>query len=241
VVVIGPSDGPAASAHLEDVARGLGLSVEVRVVELDPSDLPVRDYLTKAAYYKLLAPLVCGHYARLICLDADMVALRDPSILAAVDLGDHCVAAVQDLCHPVLGASVVLPHVRLGRGQARAPYCNSGLLVIDVERWRKRRITARALAFARERPQSVRFLDQCALNFVLKGKWVPLDARWNVFPMRELVSLDPTIDGTNMRHSAVGLAELEESAFMMHYATALKPWKEMFPAGRNRDRYANYV
>src|SRR5271170_8075384 len=59
-------------------------------------------------------------------------------------------------------------------------YFNSGVLVMDLVRFRKENFVADAVNFL-ERMDKMRFFnDQDALNHVINGAFAPLDPRWNV-------------------------------------------------------------
>ena len=90
-------------------------------------------HLTSTAYARLLIPdLLPAHVRRVIYLDGDVLVRRDLSPLFHVELGDAPVAAVRDFA---IGSTT---HDWSGVRESAVPrpYFNSGLLVIDVARWR---------------------------------------------------------------------------------------------------------
>ncbi|MDX1746610.1 MAG: glycosyltransferase, partial [Halobacteriales archaeon] len=91
---------------------------------------------------------------------------------------------------------------RLGLGEPR--YFNSGVLLIDLVRWRKRDVRGRALAHAREAGDRLILHDQDALNMALQGDWLALPAHWNVWVI--LPGLKPDDD------------------VVFHYMGGPKPW-----------------
>ncbi len=107
-------------------------------------------------------------------LDADILVLDDLESLWETDLEGAVVGAVLDGLDPKLkhgdpGFEEV-PRVQ--------DYFNSGVLLIDLGRWREERISERALELLINHPQSL-FSDQDALNIVCDGRWKKLDPRWN--------------------------------------------------------------
>jgi hypothetical protein len=60
------------------------------------------------------------------------------------------------------------------------PYCNTGVMVMNLKRWRTEEIARGALEYIRKFPQCVRYPDQDGLNAVLAGAWGLLDPKWNV-------------------------------------------------------------
>jgi len=79
-----------------------------------------------------------------IYIDTD-VAVRQPlDDLWEMNLHGHTVAAVRDPVVPWAGAPLGLPWSELGV-PPDSPCFNSGVLVIETERWRSERIAERAL------------------------------------------------------------------------------------------------
>ena len=60
------------------------------------------------------------------------------------------------------------------------PYFNAGMLLVDLSRWRQANIGIAALDFAASNPHRLSFNDQCALNWVLRGRWRQLQSVWNI-------------------------------------------------------------
>jgi len=92
-------------------------------------------------------------------------------------LGDTTVAAVRDAGIPWLGANHGVPWRDLELTPSE-PYFNSGVLVIDVERWASADIAKRCLDLMTK----FEFYhgDQGALNAVLHDDWTVLPVAWNV-------------------------------------------------------------
>ena len=56
---------------------------------------------------------------------------------------------------------------------------NSGVLLIDLEKWREEKITERSLAWALEKGEELKFVDQDSLNAIIGDRYIRLDQRWN--------------------------------------------------------------
>ena len=108
---------------------------------------------------------------RVIYLDSDIVVRTDLTPLWSVDLGDNIIAAVPDVAFA--------DRARLGLTPDE-PYFNSGVAVIDLDRWRSQAVGDRVVIWARENPDRLTWADQCALNWVLRGQWLALDPMWNM-------------------------------------------------------------
>ncbi|MEV4948929.1 glycosyltransferase family 8 protein [Streptomyces sp. NPDC053755] len=150
----------------------------------DLDGLPLSDHefvphLNRNVYGRWFLPeLLPPVYRRMIYLDADVLVLGDASLLWHVALGGHPFAAAQDKGIPYVSSPYGVPDYRELRLSARAKYFNAGVMVIDLDRWRKLRIRERALSYARTHP-AMRFADQEALNAVAAGRWAEFPRAWN--------------------------------------------------------------
>jgi lipopolysaccharide biosynthesis glycosyltransferase len=169
------------------------------------SNLLTKDAWTHAVYYRLFFPfLVPPGVSRLLYLDADTVVVGNLAELYFQPFAGFPVAAVYDNYvkkQPLVGI------------ENEGCYFNSGVLLIDTELWKKQRVTERAIEYLEMYPDRILFVDQCALNAVLKDNWKILDYRFNV-----LYSYVP-----------IGLSLTETKEFLrdkvvIHF-TLERPWK----------------
>ena len=98
-------------------------------------------------------------------------------------------------------------------------YFNSGLMVMDLEKWREEKITEQVLGFIENNPEKLRFHDQDALNAILHDRWLELDPRWNAQTYMMLQEVEhPTIQGQ------LKWDEARESPAVIHFCGHAKPW-----------------
>ena len=195
--------------------------------------LPVRGRARPIMYARLLAPgLLAERCARVLYLDADMMALRPLEELWATDLGSRLCACVQDLAVPTVAAPMAIrDHARLGLDPA-APYFNAGVMLIDTARWRDAQIGDRALAYLAEHATAVNLFDQEALNVAVAGRWLRVSCAWNLIAS---VAGRPflAVDAGQREDYEAGLRE----PGIVHFAGTLKPWRNPFLRGRWFDLY----
>lgn len=193
-------------------------------------------HVTLAAYYRILMPrLLPESVRRAIYFDSDLVCRADVGGLWDVDLGDHLCGAIPDLAAPYIDSSRVLPNqercvpflaaarpIPNFEALGLAPelsYFNSGVLLIDLDRWRNEKISQRVLNCLRDHRDFVLWWDQYALNVVLAGQWKLLDRRWNQgshlyqFP----TWLDSPIDQETFE-------TLRDTPYVVHFSSPVKPW-----------------
>ena len=217
-----------------------GLELRFREVADGCRDLPVSGHGSPAAYYRLLLGEMLPEFSSVLYVDCDAIFLRDPVDLLLDPYDPYPVAAVQDLCNPTLGSPFGLPGYPLPDADRDTPYFNSGLMVIDLDLWRSMQIGRNAIQFVVDYPQCVRFWDQDGLNAVLRGNWHALDRRWNVVPLCELWTVTPFVYHGAEQVPRALLDRLCREAFLLHYASHLKPWMDGFPPGTSRDRWLEF-
>jgi lipopolysaccharide biosynthesis glycosyltransferase len=206
-----------------------GYPCRLEPLRVDPGRLrgvPVTGYASAAVYYRLILDEVLPpEVGRVLYLDSDIVVTGPISDLWAQELEGNVVGAVAD--------EGFRDHRKLGLA-AGENYFNSGVLLVDLERWRREGIGQRAIAVARDEPHRITWWDQCALNLVLRGRWLPLDRRWNL-----------QTDGLNLHAASRSITAGERrerlrTAAIIHFTTQSKPWQYMcdHPA---KQRYWHYL
>ncbi|BAT82724.1 hypothetical protein LR48_Vigan01g333000 [Vigna angularis] len=123
---------------------------------------------------------------RVVYLDSDLVLVDDIAKLAATPLGEHSVLAAPEYCNanftsyftPTFWSN---PSLSLTFAERRACYFNTGVMVIDLERWRVGEYT-RKIEEWMEVQKRMRIYELGSLPpflLVFAGNIVPVDHRWN--------------------------------------------------------------
>jgi lipopolysaccharide biosynthesis glycosyltransferase len=160
---------------------------------------------TAAVYYRLYFPfLVPPDVERLLYLDTDIIVVNNLRSLYEADLEGKPVAAVYD--------NYVKTAPQLGIRNEGA-YFNSGVLVIDIGKWKDQKVSEKAFDYLMNFPDRINFVDQDALNAVLIGNWKKLDYRFNL-----LRSYIP--DGMSKKEQR----DFLKDKVVIHY-TLDRPWK----------------
>ncbi|MCA9765811.1 MAG: glycosyltransferase family 8 protein [Carnobacterium sp.] len=174
------------------------------------------DRIPKTAYFRIAIPNFLKHtdIKRAIYLDCDIVALQPIEDIWAIDLGDKLLAAVEDAGF----------HQRLDAMEIDAKshiYFNSGVMIIDIEKWRAEKISEQVLTFASTNQEALTFHDQDALNAILHDRWLILHPKWNAQAYILLGEKDhPTKIGK------VEYDEARSNPALVHYSGHIKPWCE---------------
>ncbi|WP_455667557.1 glycosyltransferase family 8 protein [Phocaeicola sp.] len=132
--------------------------------------------LTKAAYYRLLLSSILVGIDKVLYLDCDMIILGKIRDLFELELDNYALAAVLDS----------MPYSEKHQRQLNLPinascFC-SGIMLINLEYWRKHDVESQLLDFARRKRNPIYLHDQDVLNYVLHNQWFMLSPKWNHNP-----------------------------------------------------------
>eukprot|EP01118_Nematostelium_gracile_P009920 TRINITY_DN3368_c0_g2_i4.p7 TRINITY_DN3368_c0_g2~~TRINITY_DN3368_c0_g2_i4.p7 ORF type:complete len:309 (+),score=7.70 TRINITY_DN3368_c0_g2_i4:1705-2631(+) len=143
---------------------------------LDSSTFPLN------VYVRLFIPhFLPSHLTKAIYLDVDMIVKRDISELWDVELGDHYIAGVPDLSEKISSEWAGVANYKDLGLNGDAKYYNSGLLVMNLAKWRPTALSSEILKCIDQNRQFANFPDQYGLNVVFADKWLELDKRWNTY------------------------------------------------------------
>ncbi len=161
---------------------------------------------------------------KILYLDSDMVIVGDIGELWNTDISEWVIGAVSipgsDRCAP-LG----IPE--------RYGYFNSGVLLVNLQRWRAERVLDRLLAYIATNSEKIVDVDQDVLNACLYDRRLPLAYVWNV--------ISPFfIDYYSLGISAGELRRVRRSARIIHFNGISKPWSYMCRHPR-RQEYWKYL
>lgn len=186
-------------------AQTMNKSLDIILVDKDVFSqylhFPV-DFSDKIPYYaRLLIPYLSkSNVAKVLYLDADIICVSDFIEIFSIQMGDKIVACCQDRNFTTFSSkistksnnSIICNYTNFGfTGEEK--YFNSGVLLIDVQKWLKLDISRLVLNISVENASHVFLWDQYALNIVLMGRWYRLDDYWN-----ETKSIEPLL--TKFRH-----------------------------------------
>jgi lipopolysaccharide biosynthesis glycosyltransferase len=231
VYVVDGGIAPADADRLRRVLAGVpGAAPRVTLVpaaEAGLATLRTGAHFSAANYFRLLLPeVVPAHLHRVLYLDADLLVRADLAPLWEAEMGGAPLLAARDYSAPVVGAPYGLPnHAALGLA-ADTPYLNSGVLLMDLRRWREEEIARRVLEYTRRHADLVRYADQDGINAVLAGTWGELDPRWNVPVYVGSDALFAAEEGAphGEAHRAARHRLLRE-AYVWHFVGGRKPWE----------------
>lgn len=222
------SDG-LRSSDRKTIQRSLiDRRAEIRFVALDwrsLANLKLSRHASPAVYFRLLIQTVVPEEVdRLIYLDSDLIVNTDVQALWEMDLHGKTLLAVQEQCRDsqtVSGPFALPNYLELGL-PPDAKYFNSGVMLINLKKWRDTDVSGRALAYLHTYREKVLWWDQDALNAVLAGDWGELDHRWNV--LTQTFTNPSWHDGPVKDRSAY--EAMIRHPYILHFNTRSKPWEQ---------------
>lgn len=170
--------------------------------------VPVFGHTSLCTYYRLLLPeLLPPSVAKVIYLDGDVVVTGDVGALWREPVGDCPLMAVEE----PNGASMAARAHRAALGmRPDSRYFNAGVLLINLNAWRREGVGAKTIDFLRRNRPVIRWWDQDGLNATLECRWGELDPRWNC-------RVDAGEEGGAINGDV-------RTAAIVHFASAVKPW-----------------
>lgn len=178
--------------------------------------------LSSATYYRLLIPeLLPDSINKVIYLDSDLLVEGDIKELWEIEIGDLSLLAVAEVVEKlryVSSSAAIAKYKELGIPKDKK-YFNAGVLVMNLERWRKNKIGECVLHYLKKYKKYVRYCDQDGLNAVLWDEWGELPAEWNV--------MTPIFRTESWKESFFDeekFNDLKENPKIIHFSGDIKPW-----------------
>lgn len=174
-------------------------------------------YITPTTYARLFLPnLLPQEVKRVIYLDCDLLVTDSllPLWNYPLETGDE-VAAVEDSCSANAGY-----YNRLNLSADKHRYFNAGVLLIDLEAWRKRDFVNQALNLLSQEELQLDYADQDVLNVLCEGRTTYLPFRYNL----QEAMLRRHVPEMN-EEARRKIVENLSCPAIIHFTYILKPWK----------------
>ena len=217
-------------------------------------------HISISSYARLfVASMLPEDVTRVIYLDSDVIIRDSLQDMWNYNLNANMIGAVQDVMRPEWKNAVGLENDSL--------YFNAGVLLINLQEWRKYDIEPQCMKFIDERNGQVIHHDQGVLNGLFKGKWTRLPLRYNLMTIHFFYSLEKQrkyFGDQAPFYTEQEIAEAKNTPAILHFtpsftsrpwirscahplrklywdALLTTPWKDMRPLEDNRKWYVKLV
>lgn len=166
----------------------------------------------KAMYYRLLIPELIKE-SKVLYLDVDIVVNGPIHEIFETNISSSYLAAVEAIL------SDTESRKRYLNMTPKAKYFNSGVMLLNLNKWRQDKIDRKLEKFLASYTQ-LKSPDQDALNAVINGQWIPLHFKYNYYYRRNFKE-------ESLFSSTFDKKELKEASanpVIIHYVGSKKPW-----------------
>lgn len=156
---------------------------------------------------------------RVLYLDCDTVVVRSLKRMWNENLDGAVLGAVMEpTIYTVVKESIGL--------EEKDGYYNSGVLLVDLARWRREHVQEKLLAFFKEKDGALFASDQDLLNGALKGRIHTLMPKFNFFPNYRYFSYETLVDHAPSYEavSKEAFLEAKKHPVIIHYMGDERPW-----------------
>jgi len=198
---------------------------------IEEKEIPERkDWKTKSVYVPLwFSDIIPRYEKRIIYIDGDTIVNGDIYNLWKKKVGNNILAAVRDFFIPYVSSRWGIKRYKEIGMKSTDYYFNSGVMLINMMRWRKMSIKDKALKYISKYNKEMVFADQEALNVSVRQKWRQISPKWNVhyglthedwLKVYEENRNCTYVEGLKNRRE-----KILEQAKIIHFAGSYKPWK----------------
>ena len=173
-------------------------------------DLVTNYHFTKANYYRLFIDEIVP-YDKALYIDSDVVVNGSLAELWNTGIDNFYLAAVEDpnfSRHDELEMSI------------NSKYFNSGVMLLNLDKWRKNSVRKKVLEFVRRKPNAIQFVDQCGLNAVIDGNWLSVSPKYNM----QTAILAMESNDRKIHYDFDGIDDAVNCPVIIHYTGSSKPW-----------------
>ncbi len=193
-------------------------SLKYQFYKIDYSSIinaPTHGHISLSAYSRLFLPSILSkEIFHVLYLDCDLVVVNDLNELMNIKIDEYHVAAIEEIISEEMRTTLEL------RGSL---YFNSGVMLINLKKWREENMESKFLEFINEKPEKIKYWDQDVLNYCLKNKWMRLPQKYNITHFFFYPEVYPPA------YFGMKQEEYDESVkdpAIIHFTSHQKPWIE---------------
>lgn len=196
-----------------------------------------------SAYIRLfLADLLPKDVDKILYLDCDIVVCNSLAELFQTNIDDFYVAGCYDIDTIFSKSKIDLP--------AEEPYLNSGVLYINLKKWRDENCTSKFIEYLKNRDGTVYHHDQGIINKICKGEKKIMHPKYNVLTAYYDFKFKELKKSSFPFYSQSEILNAKESPVILHFTPSLsnRPWiknsnhpfKSKYLSFKSKTHWANH-
>lgn len=185
--------------------------INAQINDDELTDLITNHHFTKANYYRLFIDEIVPD-DKALYIDSDVVINGRLEELWNTNISEVYLAAVEE-------PNFFLRHHDLEMS-LDSKYFNSGVMLLNLDMWRKNAIRKRVLEFVRRKPNVIQFVDQCGLNSVVNGEWLRIHPKYNM----QTAILEMQNEDRQSFYDFHNIDEALKAPVIIHFTGSSKPW-----------------
>lgn len=185
------------------------------VIKDDFKRFPVGEaYINITTYYRLLLPNILNDIDKVLYLDCDLIINQSLKDLWNTDIDKYALAGVKDRINDSIRLYNRLNYdIKYG-------YVNAGVLLINLKKWREKKVFDKALLLSSERPEVLMNHDQDIINMIFCDSKKIIDFKYNLLEYylytEDWLYLD--------RKYYPEIIEACNNPVIVHFCMPQKPW-----------------
>lgn len=178
---------------------------------------------SKSNYVRLLLDKVIPNdIDRILYIDSDTLINNNLLELYRTDMGESVIGASYD-CYP-------LPKYQLGLS-IHDKYYSDGVLLVNLKKWRELNLFRKFKNYLHNKNGKVPYLEQGAINDVLRDEIYLLDSKYNVMTLTYVYRNNPTCfyEDNEPYYSSMEAKESAKNPYIVHltgHPLCIRPWNK---------------
>lgn len=214
--------------QVKDIKECSMIFIELDVVHFEKCPV-FNNHITITMYYRYMIASVCPDIDKIIYLDCDVVVEDSLAELFNTNIDDYWIGAVEDVGYTF--------HRQFDERMYKFFYVNSGVLLINLKKWREDNIEKLLFDTTIEMHDKILQGDQDIINLALREKCLTLDYKWNVQDTFFRKNAEVR-KNTNKKL----ILKAAKNPSIIHFTGAKKPWQELIiPKATSYLKYLQYT
>lgn len=210
--------------RLSDISREYKVNIKLYLLDGDivnsmmGSVIPKR-HISVAAFFRILGfEILDESCERVLYLDSDIMVRGSLRVFFDLDFQGKVIGGISDILEEEHLKRIIRSDYVNNESIKTNRYFNSGVIVVDLKRWKAGNYTSKCLAKISN--YKYEFMDQDALNIVLKDNTIFLDSRYNYqYDLSTVIA-----KGSKNDFLSKPRVYVPDDVSVVHFVGRVKPW-----------------